>query len=141
MPVHFETNIENVQVELQEAMEAGLMAMGLFIRDAIITNIGNDKLVDTSNLRGSISYVVDGEEKSVTIGTPVEYAIYLEFGTGIYAENGQGRQTPWGYTNRYGETVFTWGTRPRRFLRRAFEDNLSKLAEVYSKVYDRIKGD
>lgn len=37
--------------------------------------------VDTGNLRGSITHEVDTAEKSVAIGTNVEYAPYVELGT------------------------------------------------------------
>lgn len=37
--------------------------------------------VDTGNLRDSIKYRVDESEAAVIIGTNVEYAPYVEFGT------------------------------------------------------------
>ena len=40
--------------------------------------------VDTGNLRNSISHQVDEAESAVYIGTNVEYAPYVELGTGKY---------------------------------------------------------
>ena len=37
--------------------------------------------VDTGNLRDSIKYSIDENEPAVLIGTNVEYAPYVEFGT------------------------------------------------------------
>jgi len=48
--------------------------------------------VDTGYLRRSITHEVEGNVGLV--GTNAEYAPYLEFGTGIFAEEGTGRQTP-----------------------------------------------
>ena len=50
--------------------------------------------VDTGNLRNSITYDIDKDERKVYIGTNVEYAPYVELGTGKYAAEG-GRPTPW----------------------------------------------
>lgn len=46
--------------------------------------------VHTSRLRNSIDYVVDEAELIGYVGTNVEYAIYVEMGTGEFAENGMG---------------------------------------------------
>lgn len=40
--------------------------------------------IDTGNLRNSITYTVDEAENAVYIGTNVEYAPYVEFGTSRY---------------------------------------------------------
>lgn len=37
--------------------------------------------VDTGNLRNSLTSEVDSADKSVIIGTPVEYAPFVEYGT------------------------------------------------------------
>jgi len=42
--------------------------------------------VDTGRLRNSITHAVDEPEKAVYIGTNVEYAAYVEFGTVKMAE-------------------------------------------------------
>ena len=55
--------------------------------------------VDTGQLRKSISNAVDEAESTVYIGTNLEYAPFVEFGTGQYAEGG-GRPTPWVYKDR-----------------------------------------
>ena len=45
---------------------------------------------DTGNLGNSITYVIDGDVGIV--GTNVEYAPYVEFGTGLFSSKGDGRQ-------------------------------------------------
>lgn len=51
--------------------------------------------VDTGYLRRSITFEVDGNKGRV--GTNVEYAPYVEVGTGLFSSQGNGRQTPWRY--------------------------------------------
>nr|DAN07671.1 MAG TPA: putative tail component [Caudoviricetes sp.] len=45
---------------------------------------------DTNRLKNSITHQVNDDEMSVIIGTDVEYGVYQELGTGIYAEGGGG---------------------------------------------------
>lgn len=45
---------------------------------------------DTGLLRASITHDVEGNE--AVIGTNMEYAPYVEYGTGLFAEAGNGRQ-------------------------------------------------
>lgn len=58
----------------------------------IVEDSAKDKCpVETGTLRNSITHEVDGNVG--TIGTNLAYAPYVEFGTGIYATAGNGRQT------------------------------------------------
>ena len=50
---------------------------------------------DTGNLKNSITHIVKGG--AAFVGSPVEYGIYVELGTGRYASNGQGRPGWWVY--------------------------------------------
>jgi HK97 gp10 family phage protein len=86
--------------------------------------------VDTGNLRGSITHKVDEQELSCRIGTNVEYAPYLEFGTGEFAENGQGRKGGWFFTDADGKTHFTLGNKPQPFLRPALLENKAAIKKM-----------
>lgn len=77
--------------------------------------------VDTGNLRGSITHKVDKENGDVYIGTNVEYAPYVELGTGIY--NPEGRKTPWWYQDDKGQWHWTRGARAQPFLKPAASDH------------------
>lgn len=87
-------------------------------------------VVDTGRLRNSISHQVD--DKTVYIGTNVEYAPYIEFGTGIHAENG-GRPTPWSYQDDKGEWHTTDGNRPHPYLRPAINNHMSEYKDIVKK--------
>lgn len=88
--------------------------------------------VDTGNLRGSITAEIDENALVARVGTPVEYAPYIEFGTGEYAENGEGRKGGWfyEYDGNKGEKGkrFTRGSKPQPFLRPALLENKEKIA-------------
>ena len=84
--------------------------------------------VDTGYLRRSITHEVEGNVGLV--GTNAEYAPYLEFGTGIFAEEGTGRQTPWRYQTPDGQWHTTKGRNPQPFLRPAFDENRSIVEKI-----------
>ena len=53
----------------------------------------------TGNLRRSIESKVEnnGDEIVGTVFTPLEYAPYVEYGTGLFAESGGRKDVPWAY--------------------------------------------
>ena len=78
---------------------------------------------DTGDLRGSLTHTVDEEEKVVYIGTPKEYGIYVEMGTGQYVDGG--RKTPWVYKDpKTGEWVTTRGQKAQPYLKPAVADHI-----------------
>ena len=81
---------------IKEAQEKWLYAVGELLVSAIRPLIP----VYTSNLKTSLDYKVDIDKMEVTIGVGEEYAIYVEFGTGEFAENGQGRKGGWTYVDK-----------------------------------------
>lgn len=84
--------------------------------------------VDDGDLRGSITHVV--KDNKGEIGTNKEYGPYVEFGTGLYAENGMGRKTPWAYIDeKTGQTIWTAGQHPQPFLHPALSENKEKIQD------------
>lgn len=87
---------------------------------------------DTGELRRSISSRVeetDGEIIGV-VYTPLEYAPYVEYGTGLFAEDGGRADVPWNYQDDKGEWHSTSGQKPHPFLRPALEDNRERIIEI-----------
>lgn len=121
--IEFESNSEEVLDALRNAVERGLMACG----ERAVGYAQSLCPVDTGRLRGSITYEVQGDD--CYIGTNVEYAKYIEFGTGIYAESG-GRQTPWVYKDSEGRFHITNGIKPQPFLRPAASDHSDEYREI-----------
>ena len=87
---------------------------------------------DTGALRQSISSKVEVESKEVigTIFTPLEYAPYIEYGTGLFAESGGRKDVPWNYQDDKGEWHSTSGQKPQPFMRPAVEDNRNKIIKI-----------
>lgn len=80
-------------------------------------------------LRNSITSRVDGNEGIVF--TPLEYAPYVEYGTGLFAESGNGRKdVPWVYQDDAGEWHSTSGMKPQPFMRPALLENREKILRI-----------
>lgn len=76
--------------------------------------------VDSGEMRDGIqSHITEASIQKIEdeVGPEKDYAIYQEYGTGIYAENGAGRSTPWVYRRKDGTFVRTVGNRPHPFVR------------------------
>lgn len=83
--------------------------------------------VDTGQTKNSFDYKVNESELSCTIGSSQENAIWEEFGTGIYAENGNGRKDPWSYKDAKGNWHRTSGKKGTRAFRRSFDIKKNSL--------------
>lgn len=83
-----------------------------------------------SALKQSLTYALDLAKKTVTIGSNLFYSVYVELGTGIFAEKGNGRKTPWVWKDFNGKWHFTRGMAPRPFLRPAVEEHIDELREI-----------
>ena len=90
--------------------------------------------VDTGQLRASITHEVEGQ--TGIVGTNVEYAPYVEYGTGIYARDGNGRQTPWSYQRADGKWITTKGQKPQAFLEPALLENENKIKRLFKEAIE-----
>lgn len=83
--VEFSVKVDNIQEVLQEkneAVAAILETIGLHLEGESKEELENDpRRVDTGRLKNSITHVVDITEPAVYVGTNVEYAPYVHFGT------------------------------------------------------------
>ena len=85
---------------------------------------------DNGQLAQSIQYDVDGSATTCTVFTPLEYAPYVEYGTGLFAEQGGRKNVPWSYQDEKGDWHTTSGQKPQPFLRPALTENENKIAEL-----------
>lgn len=90
--------------------------------------------VDTGRLRDSITHSVDDGEPAVYIGTNMEYATYVELGTGKYAEGG--RPTPRVYQDDEGNRHWTAGNPAQPFLKPAVADHAQTYRNI---IEDELK--
>lgn len=121
---------DEVLRDLEGAKERILEAWGQqgvsYVKD-VITAAGR---IDTGAMRNGISHQVDNGESKVYVGSNTEYAIYNEYGTGIYAEGGKGRKTPWFYVDSHGEGHFTHGMKPIHMFKNGIGDHLSEFKQI-----------
>lgn len=126
--MNFEFLMNSHEAEVYEAFEAaceralekcGLVAEGFAKKLAP---------VDTGALRNSISHKV--VDKDAYVGTNQEYAAYVEFGTGQYATQGGGRNTPWVYQDAKGHWHKTSGSKAQPFVKPAVADHVADYRQI-----------
>ena len=122
MAVQFTDNSMEVKSALDSAIEQFLEEAGGELESQAMRN---QTRVDTGQTKGGWTHIV--EDKKVTIGNPLENAIWEEFGTGEYSIKG-GRKGGWVYRDkRTGKFYKTRGKTALRPLHNAFTANKSKI--------------
>lgn len=127
MSVKFNDYSVQVKRAVGESAIAALYAAAGEIQSAAIRN----SPVKTGQLKNSWAYVVDEEKMVATIGSPLENAIWNEFGTGEYALHGDGRRGGWHYQDEEGNWHHTYGKAPQRTLFRAFNATRNTVQKLF----------
>ena len=81
----------------------------------------------------SITSDVNIDEGVITgiVYSPLNYAPYVEYGTGLFAEAGDGRKdVPWCYQDDQGEWHSTSGQPPKPFMRPALNENRELIKRI-----------
>ena len=132
----FDIKFEGLDKLIDKIEDIGdIQAIASAMQDAcnLVEGAAKDKAPkDTGALRRSITSKIEvtGSEIDGIVFTPLEYSPYIEYGTGMYAENGNGRQTPWGYRDDKGDYHYTHGQHPQPFLRPALEENKDEIIQI-----------
>lgn len=79
-------------------------------------------------LRRSITSKVENGKGIVY--TPLEYAPYVEYGTGLFAEEGGRKDVPWHYQDDKGEWHSTSGMHPSPYMRPALNENREQIIRI-----------
>lgn len=79
-------------------------------------------------LRASITSKVEGYTGIVF--TPLFYAPYVEYGTGIFAEEGGRQDVPWCYQDEEGKWHTTSGMPPHPYMRPALDENRERIKQI-----------
>lgn len=141
MSDNYEIKINSDQLlsALKQQITKGLTECGMQAVTYATRSLTDSGAVDTGNLRNNVVFEVDGSaiEPFMVIGTNVEYAPYIEFGTGIGSTLG-GRQTPWKWQDaKTGKWYTTRGMQARPFIKPALADH----KEVYKRILEsNLKG-
>jgi HK97 gp10 family phage protein len=94
-------------------------------------------------LRNSIKskVVVTKDDVKGIVYSELLYAPYVEFGTGLYAEEGGRQDVPWHYKDDKGEWHSTNGMHPQPYMRPALDENrilITKLLKEAIKQNDKL---
>lgn len=130
----FQDNSKDIKKQMNVVSEAAVEAALLFIEAQAksLSPVGN-----SGELRDKIDHQVESRGKDIIgkVGSPLEHALYVEFGTGEFAENGAGRKGGWSYQDPSGEWFFTWGQDPQPFMRPAFRRNKKQIEQLIGGKY------
>lgn len=133
MSVQFTDNSAQVIAALDDATKAYLYEAA----GELEAQVKRNTKVGSGQLKNSWTYKVDESEGVATIGSPMENAIWEEFGTGEYALKGDGRKGGWVYRDDKGQFHFTIGKKPHRAFHRAFASLKSALIRRAEEVLKR----
>lgn len=121
--------LEEVLKGIEELSDTSTLEAALGKSCALVERSAKQKAPkDTGALRRSITSKVEGLEGVVY--TPLEYAPYVEYGTGLFAENGGRNDVPWNYQDDKGEWHSTSGQKPQPFMRPALDENKEEILRL-----------
>lgn len=129
--LEFKDYSKNVKKAITDASKAWLYEASA----EIVSQTKRNTAVDTGQLKGSWTAVVDEEKGEATMGSPLENAVWEEFGTGEYALKGNGRKGGWFYKDAKGNGHFTFGKRPRRAFWKAYVTTKPKILKRAEEIF------
>ncbi len=125
--------IENLLDNFDEIADVDKMKRAVGKACALVERAAREKAPkDSGDLRRSIESKVEIENDSIVgiIFSNLEYAPYVEYGTGLFAEKG-GRTTGWLYEDEdTGEEIWTRGQHPQPYLRPALNENREEIKRI-----------
>lgn len=138
--IDFTDNFDKAIEEFNKACHAGLEEVGIRAEGYAAANapVGTTESTNIQGyhggtLRQSITHKVVGYE--VYVGSNLSYAPYVEYGTGIHADNGKGRQSPWVWRDKNGNYHWTQGIDPQHFLLKAVTEHNSEYQDVIKNAF------
>lgn len=128
MNVEFE-GAEKLMARLDKMSDEAALKKSLETAALLVERSAREKAPkDTGALRRSIRSKVEGLEG--IIYTPLEYAPYIEYGTGLFAEGNGRKDVPWNYQDDKGNWHSTSGLKPQPFMRPSLDENRQKILEI-----------
>lgn len=136
MKINFEfTNLDSLMEDIVNNEDLK-RAMGKAC--AIVERKAKEKAPkDTGELRRSITSEVEvnsGEVEGIVF-TPLEYAPYVEYGTGLFAEQGGRKDVPWHYQDDKGEWHTTSGQHPQPYMRPALTESREEILRILKEAF------
>jgi len=132
MSIEFQ-GLDEVLENLEDMVDEQTMRAALGRACALVERAAKIKAPKgAGELRRSIESKVEnnGENLRGVIFTPLEYAPYVEYGTGLFAENGGRQDVPWSYQDERGEWHTTSGMPPSPYMRPALDENREEIIRL-----------
>ena len=121
--------IEDVFKMLDGAVDEQKLNSALGRACALVERAAKEKAPKgNGELRRSISSKVENKEGIVY--TALEYAPYVEYGTGLFAEEGGRQDVPWSYKDDEGNWHTTSGMKPHPYMRPALYENREEILRI-----------
>lgn len=127
----FKDYTSEVNEKLTQAARAWLEEASSEVESQAIRNTR----VDTGRTKSSFHHKVFGSALEAAVGSDYQNAIWEEFGTGVYAENGGRTKVPWFYKDAKGEGHRTSGKRGTRAFRKAYTSTSPKLKKRARQIF------
>lgn len=137
MEIKFE-GLENILKSIEELADIAGLEQAMDKACLVVENQAKkyaDAFRDTGNLTRSIKHKVEFEGNELTgiVYSDVLYAPYVEYGTGIFAEEGGRTDVPWHYQDDKGNWHSTSGMKPQPYLRPALETKAKTVQKIILK--------
>lgn len=127
---------EDNTIKLKEVMSERIMAGLEEAAGELESQVKQNTRVDTGQTKNSWQHYIDEAKLTAIVGSPLENAIWEEFGTGEYALKGDGRKDGWSYRDEEGVWHHTYGKKPSRALHNAVTTKKATLVKI---VCDNLK--
>ena len=132
MAIEFE-GIDKVIKAIEDLADTSQLEGALNKACALVERSAKQKAPkDTGALRGSIQSKIENDNSNITgiVFTPLEYAPYVEYGTGLFAESGGRKDVPWWYKDDAGEWHKTSGQHPQPYMRPALNESREEIIRI-----------
>lgn len=131
--------LDKLELKLDELVDDSKINQAIGKACALVERSAKQKAPkDTGALRRSITSKVEnnGTDAVGVVYTPLEYAPYIEYGTGLFAEKGGRMDVPWNYQDDKGEWHSTSGQKPQPFLIPALEVNREAIIRLLKEGFN-----
>lgn len=133
----FVQGMQAAQAEIADRIRQAMQISCITIEDAAKERC--PKGGENAQLRQSISHKIvvmtDSGRALGMVGSPLEYAVYVHEGTGLYSRTGMGRKdVPWTYRNSAGDFYSTKGKKPNPFLEEAADEKRERVKQIFSAI-------
>lgn len=132
MSVEFQ-GIENLYKKIDGIVDENKIETAMGKACALVERAAKQKAPkDNGELRRSITSKIEKNEGDIQgiVFTTLEYAPYVEYGTGLFAEEGGRIDVPWNYQDDKGDWHSTSGQKPQPYMRPALDDNREQILRI-----------